>query len=229
MLNEEFDIIEIEKIEAENTPVDELDTDNTNLICVNVDESGSMSQYVNTMKESFDRFKSALSNSKEADEILVAKSTFNSHISIGGYESIDKFDISYNPGGGTRLYDVIVAGTEKLLNYLKYLDSKGMRTKTVFSVFSDGKDYGSTAAVSEAKKKIEELNEKEIITAFICFGQNAQDEAARLGFKNILNIDSTDDTKVAESKIRNAFDCLSKSVIDNSKSVISKTNDFFTV
>ena len=44
-----------------------------------------------------------------------------------------------------------------------------------------------------------------------------------LGFKNILDVSSS------ASELRRAFNCLSKSVIENSKSAVSKQDDFFDV
>jgi len=68
------------------------------------------------------------------------------------------------------------------------------------------------------------LNKQEITTAFISFGAGAKQEADRLGFKNILNI-----TNSNASELRKAFNCLSKSVIEASKSVVAKDDDFFNM
>lgn len=43
------------------------------------------------------------------------------------------------------------------------------------------------------------------------------------GFKNILT------TKNTVSEMRKAFDCLSKSVIESSKSVVADDDDFFVL
>lgn len=45
--------------------------------------------------------------------------------------------------------------------------------------------------------------------------------AKECGFKNILT------TQNSASELRKAFDCLSKSVIESSKSVVADDNDFF--
>jgi uncharacterized protein YegL len=106
---------------------------------------------------------------------------------------------------------------------MEYLKQQGMRVKAVFSIFSDGEENSSRATLQEAKSKIKELNDKETVTAFISFGSDAMMEAKRLGVKNILQVGSS------ASELRKAFDCLSKSVIDSSKSVVSKKDDFFTI
>ena len=72
------------------------------------------------------------------------------------------------------------------------------------------------------------LNAEEITTAFVAFGDKALEEANDLGFRNILDV-YTVDGKDLESKLREAFGCLSKSVIESSKSVLADGDDFFQI
>jgi uncharacterized protein YegL len=144
-------------------------------------------------------------------------------INIGGYKKIQEFDEEYDAYGMTSLYDVIIEGKEKLVKYIEYLKEQGMRVKAVFSIFSDGEDTSSKSSFSSAKQAIEELNKLEITTAFISFGNEAKREAKDLDFKNILTMNES------SSELRKAFNCLSKSVIESSKSVLPDEDDFFTV
>jgi len=222
-MSEYTEILGLDEIEMQNTAVDELETEVVNLIFVGIDQSGSMSSYTRTMEDSLADFKVALSQSKEADEMLVARANFNDNkIDVGGYKKIEQFDSDYSASGMTPLYDVIVEGAEKLTNYMTYLKDQGMRVKAVFAIFSDGDDTSSKNALKEAKEKIDLLNSKEITTAFISFGGEAKKEADRLNFRNILNVNNTNG-----SELRKAFNCLSKSVIEASKSVVAKDDDFF--
>ena len=225
----ELEIMGIDEIEQENTSIDDIESEVINLIFVAIDESGSMGMYVSDMKDSLQNFKDAITDSKEVDEILVARADFNNHINVGGYKKITEFDTNYNANGMTVLYDVIVEGADKLLQYINYLKQQGMRVKSVFSVFSDGEDTASRNSLSIAKNKIKELNDKEITTAFICFGKGAEHEAKRLLVKNILTVGSNTTVGSNASELRKAFDCLSKSVIESSKSVVSKTDNFFSI
>ena len=165
-------------------------------------------------------FKQALTDSKEADEILIARADFNSSINVGGYKKITEFDTSYDASGMTALYNVIEDGTQKLTDYMEYLKQQGVRVKAVFAIFSDGEDTVSNDP-SEAKRRIQDLNNKEITTAFISFGGTATGIAKSLGFRNILDVSSS------ASELRKAFDCLSKSVIESSKSVVADGDNFF--
>jgi len=219
----EMNIMGLDEIESLNTPIDDIDTEVINLIFVAIDGSGSMGSYVTDMKNCLNEFKTALIDSKEVDEILLARADFAGSINVGGYKPVDQFDINYGASGMTVLYDVIVDGTAKLLQYMDYLKKQGMRVKAVFSVFSDGEDTSSRESVNNAKKCIEDLQNQEITTAFISFGRNAESEAKKLKFNNILTVGSS------ASELRRAFNTLSKSVIDSSKSVTPTTDSFFDI
>lgn len=208
-------------IESQNTSIDELESENVNLMMIGIDQSGSMWSYNADMVNCLTEFKNALENSKESNEILVARANFDSDVSIGGYKEIGEFDTGFSDGGCTAMYDCIVKGSEEMLKYRKYLRDQGVRVKCVFAIFSDGYENGSSATVSMAKQAVENLNNEEITTAFISFGSDAQVEAKRLGFKNLLTVGSS------ASELRRAFNCLSKSVIESSKSVVADGDAFF--
>lgn len=211
------------EIEIENTSVEEIDSENINLIFLGIDQSGSMDSFRNDMKLSLNVFKDALTNSKEADEILVARADFEDTITVGGYKKISGFDTAFRAGGCTAMYDTITEGTLKLREYRQYLKDQGVRVKAVFAVFSDGLDNASKSSFSEARKCVNFLNDEEITTAFISFGGEAAKEAKDLGFRNILDVTSS------ASELRKAFDCLSKSVIESSRSVVADGDDFFQI
>lgn len=212
----------LDEIEVENTAVDDLESESINLIFLGIDESGSMTQYIKDMQNCLAEFKTALTDSKEADEILVARADFSDSVKIGGYKKISEFDTGFDVYGCTAMFDTIVDGSEKLMEYRKFLKEQGMtRVKAVFAIFSDGLDNQSAHSFSEAKKSIETLNNEEITTAFISFGGQATQAAKDLGFRNILDVASS------ASELRKAFNCLSKSVIESSKSVLSDDGDDF--
>ena len=208
-------------IEAQNTAIDDLESENVSLMLIGIDGSGSMSSYRNDMMQCLTDFKDALENSKEANEILVARADFASDIDIGGYKAIDEFNTSFSAGGCTAMYDAVVEGSAKMLEYRKYLRDQGVRVKCVFAIFSDGYENGSKADVAAARQAIANLNREEITTAFISFGSDAKVEAQKLGFVNMLEVGSS------ASELRKAFNCLSKSVIESSKSVVADGDAFF--
>lgn len=214
----------LDEIEVENTAVDDLESESVSLMFLGVDGSGSMSPYdmSGEMSNCLSGFKTAITDSKEADEILVARADFADDIKIGGYKKISEFDTGFSANGCTAMFDTIVEGSEKLKEYRKFLKEQGMtRVKAVFAIFSDGLDNQSMYSFSEAKQAVEFLNSEEITTAFISFGGQATQTAKDLGFRNILDVASS------ASELRKAFNCLSKSVIESSKSVLSDDGDDF--
>ena len=213
----------LEEIEMENTSVEDIDSENINLMFLGIDKSGSMSVFQEDMKHCLNEFKNALGSAKEADEILGARADFEDSITIGGYKKISEFDTAFQAGGCTAMYDAVTGGTEKLRKYRKFLKDQGVRVKAVFAVFSDGQDNSSKSSFAQAKDCIAYLNQEEITTAFISFGGAASSVAKDLGFCNILDVTSS------ASELRRAFDCLSKSVIESSKSVLADGEDFFQV
>jgi uncharacterized protein YegL len=222
MNNNEISGIDEVQIEMENTPLDDLETEFVNLIFVGIDGSGSMKIFTQDMQNALVDFKESLTNSKDAEGILVARADFgNGVIDVRGYKKIDSFETDYFAEGSTPLYDVIVEGTKRLLDYKDFLRKNGSRVKAVFAIFSDGQDYLSKNTFGDAKLKIEELNKQEITTAFISFGNDAKDIANQLGFHNELTVGNS------ATELRKAFNVLSKSVIDSSKSVVPDGSNFF--
>jgi len=224
--NEIFDM----DVKYENFPIEELECDRQTLIRVLIDASSSMHGYQNIMEDSLISFKNSIINSKEKDEMLIAKTVFASAVDHSGYQLIDDFDTAYNANGSTSLYDAIVEAKEKLVagngnGYMETLDDNGIKTKGVIAIFSDGFDNNSRATANDAKKAIEYLKNKEIIVAFVAFGDEAKGIADDLGIikENILEVDAT------ESDLRKVFMILSKSAISASKSTNVSSNTFFTV
>ena len=205
-----------------NTPIDQIAGEVVNLIFVGIDQSGSMTSYITDMEKCLKEFKTAITATKEVDDILLARADFESSICVGGYKKVQDFDINYQANGGTSLYDVVVEGKKKLIDYIEYLKNQGVRTKAVFAIFSDGEDTSSRMGINEAKNATGEMNSKEIVTAFISFGGMATGIAKTMDFKNILDVGSS------ASELRKAFNVLSKSVISSSKSVVAPaTGTFF--
>ena len=75
----------LDQTEMINTSVEEIDSENVNLIFVGIDRSSSMWRFEADMKKALEDFRDALGASGEADEILVARADFSGDISVGGY------------------------------------------------------------------------------------------------------------------------------------------------
>jgi hypothetical protein len=222
--NNTIDGINENDIQNYGLSIDEIDSEAVNLIFVATDASGTMEKFKTVMSDSLINFKEALINSKEVDIIAVSRANFQeSNIDIGVYGEIKDFNTDFDPKGLTPLYDVIVDGANRLITYMGKLKKGGMRVKAVFAIFSDGLDNNSKNVFADARKKIEELNNLEVTTAFITFGSEAKGIANDLKFQNDLEVGSS------ASELRKAFQCLSTSVIESSKSTITGGTNFFKI
>jgi len=214
----------------DNVAIEDLESERQTLVNILIDASSSMNQYEMVMGSCLNNFKQAIANSKERDEMLIAKTVFASNVDHHGYQLIDDFDTDYSAGGTTALYDAIVEAQQRLLNekqngYMQTLDNNGIRTKAVIAIFSDGYDNNSKSSLSEARKALNYLQSKEIIVAFIAFGDGAKGIANDLG----INPENIREFDASESELRKIFMILSKSAISASKSAGVSNGAFFTV
>lgn len=214
-------ILGFDDIVQSNTDVEDIVTENVFLFFIAIDKSSSMNRWDDTMRNGLSLFKDKILNSKQVDEILISRCDFDYNVDFQGYKPAVEFKTDYSSDGSTSLYDVIISGYENLTQYMSYLKDQGIRVKAVFSVFSDGDDTTSNANFQQARQKIEQLNDKEITTAFIAFGDDAKSIGGGLGFVNVLDINSD------PSELLHAFNCLSKSVISSSQNVNNTDKDDF--
>lgn len=190
---------------------------NMMLVDFRIDGSGSMNEHERTMCECLESFKNAICNSKQADEMLIAKTVFNAMIHTGGFVAPEDFDTSYASEGRTRLYDAIIDGRQRILNYMDQLRDAGTNAQACMVILSDGKDWGSTNRISDARRAIEDMISKEIKVAFIAFGDEAFGIANKLGIKK----ENVKEVSNDESELRRIIDLVSKSAISAAK----KAND----
>lgn len=214
----------------QNVNPEDLDSARQTIFHLLFDKSGSMSSYEDVVPICIDGYKETLLKSKKEHEILVGITKFSNDVKFGGYKFVKDISNDYSAGGSTALYQAIVESAEGLINengtgYMDIVRAKGVTPRAIFVVFSDGQDEGvakSAAMMAEAKRQVEYLNNREIITAFVEFGARARGVAQELGFKNILT------TAATESELRNIFDILSKSSVSASKNAGTiAPNEFF--
>jgi len=197
-------------------PVDALDSEEAYVVFLAIDASGSMDSYVMIMQQALGSFKDAILNSKDAREFLICRCDFHDRFNnsqMTGYAKLEDMETLYQTYGMTPLFDAIVNGKETFMKYRQLLLDGGERVRGAFVVFSDGLNNNSFASESQARKAIEDLKQSEIVTAFIGFGDEAQNIGANLGFKNVM--ESNADGHV----LRGIFSVLSKSLSQNSKRV----------
>lgn len=201
----------------QNLDVEELETATPYLCVIAIDASGSMSDYDDyhsgIMSDCLKNFKASIINSKQADEMLTAKITFDDNVHIGGFVKPEDFDCSYSADGCTALNDSIVAGRKLILDYMDQIVDSGGTPRGCLVILSDGHDNGSNASDADARNAIKDLQKQEVTVAFIKFGNEAKGIAQSLGVnpKNVLDCNND------EHGLRMALNMVSKSAISASK------------
>lgn len=215
-MNENLDNIVIDGLDetyAMNMDVDDVMSPSVFLADFLIDGSGSMSSYEDVMRDCLEHYKEAIANSKQADEMMVSKTIFESEITTGGYVAPADFNTDYSAGGRTRLYDAIIDRRQRMLDYMDQLKNNGTNVRSCLIILTDGHDYGSQCRASDARQAVQDLISKEITVAFIAFGQEAFGIADKIGIKpqNVKEVSND------ESELRRVIDLVSKSAISASK------------
>lgn len=194
---------------AVNLDVDEVEASTVLLTTFMIDKSGSMDDHEDDMRECLCSYKEAIAESKQSDEMLLSKVLFSHEIKTFGFVKPEDFDTSYQAGGGTKLYDAIIDHRKRLLAYMDELRENGTNVRAITIILSDGKDEHSSNHISDARKAIEDLTSKEVMVAFIAFGQNAFGIAEKLG----INPKSTVEVTKDKHKLREVIQIASKNSI----------------
>lgn len=202
---------------ATNMDVDDVVSPSVMLVDFIIDRTGSMDMYERVMQECLEHYKQAICNSKQADEMLVSKTLFNTTIETGGYVAPEDFNTDYSTWGCTRMYDAIIDRRQRMLDYMEQLKNNGTNARACMIILSDGLDNDSQYRASDARKAIQDLISKEITVAFIAFGQDAFGIADSIGVKknNVKEVSND------ESELRRVIDLVSKSAISASKKASS--------
>lgn len=207
----------LDEVYGTNVDVDDVLSANMMLVDFRIDGSGSMWDYESAMRDCLEHYKSAICNSKQADEMMVAKTVFNGIIHTGGYVAPEDFDTGYMSGGVTRLYDAIIDGRKRMLDYMEQLRNAGTNVRACMVILSDGCDNDSQSRLGDARQAVQDMISKEITVAFIAFGKDAFGIADQLGIKkqNVKEVSND------ESELRRIIDLVSKSAISASKKASS--------
>ena len=219
-MKEDLDNIVVDGLDetyAVNIDMEDITCSRVMLVDFIIDRTGSMSAYERVMQECLEHYKQAICNSKQADEMLVSKTLFNSTIETGGYVAPEDFNTDYYAGGSTRLYDTIIDRRQRMLDYMEQLEDNGIKSRACVIILSDGMDNDSQYQLGDARQAIQDLISQEITVAFIAFGQEAFGVADKLGIKpqNVKEVSND------ERELRRVIELVSKSAISASKKASS--------
>lgn len=212
-----YEIYGLDETHAQNVDVEEVTSPMVTVVDFRIDASGSMDIFADDMRECLAAYRDAVSGSKQADEMLVSKTTFNGSVKVGGYVLPADFDSSYDAGGMTALYDAICDAHDRLLDYVSQLEDNGNNVNPILVILSDGLDNASNNGISDARRAIADMMHHEVTVAFIAFGQDA------FGIAKDLNIPDGNVKEVSNdpSALRHVINLVSKSAISASKKASS--------
>lgn len=213
------------------TSLDDIETDDVTIVKVLLDDSISMRQFEQVVRESYDKFVQSLKDSKGSGSILMSTVTFSTRTNIlHGFKKVDEIDPIGNlyraNGGSTAVYDALMESITGAKAYSTDLNQNGVRTKTVVVVFSDGADNDSRkASGNDVNTLVTSLLKKEMFyPVYVGYSSNPNElklVADTIGFPNVLT------AKATESEIRRTIDEVSKSLIRTSQTTVGVSNNTF--
>jgi hypothetical protein len=217
---------------AQGLAVDDLSGDHVVLLCVILDETGSMDSYRADVVDAYNNMLSALRDSKTADDILISTWFFNTQSKLlHGYTDLAHAPSlgrgNYAPDGGTALFDAVLDGLTGVVAYGQDLRNNGISTKVIVVVLTDGEDNSSRHRATDVQIVVEDLLHQEFYTlALVAFGSGfAQQVATQMGFPAQNILESGADAR----SIRRALGTVSKSIIRASQTVIDpNASGFFS-
>lgn len=176
-----------------------ITTDNPNLIVILLDSSSSMKKWTNTIATELENLKEFFIKLGEENSILILRANFS-----GSYKEEEivepiNFDTTFFAEGKSILYYSICRIRESLLypdeGYISKLLSNSYNPNVTLFVISDGKDEGSEGSgyyFDEANEAIKDLNENNVDTHILLFGNSeANNTFQKIDFKHIHNFNQS--------------------------------------
>ena len=144
------------------TAVDQLSGGSSSytLATVVVDVSGSVGGYEKVIEATLSAIVDACQKDPMADQLLFRVVTFNTSLTeVHGFKPLGSINAKdYNgtirTGGGTSLFDALLASIEAGETYGQSLAQQAFMANAVTFVITDGEDNGSTFGASDVKKAV---------------------------------------------------------------------------
>lgn len=167
-----------------------INGDSPHLIVFLIDSSSSMKKWekkliaeLNNLKIFFKSFESV---------ILLLRADFSGSYFEREIAKVDDFDTRFIAKGKSIFYYALCRIRESLLfpedGYIHKLNSMGYNIETTLFVISDGYDEGSEGSgycFDEAKEAINDLNNNNVDTHILLFGNDSPKAGNELCFKNV--------------------------------------------
>lgn len=145
---------------------DSLGASEYTIVGIATDVSGSVALFKNDLEKAFRDIIGSCRKNPRAENLLVRATTFNDSLAeLNGFQTLDTIDeskVSFNPGGGTALFDSTLEGVEAIAAYGQSLADMDYLVNGVLFVVTDGDDNSSRVAnPSKLKATIAKIKQAE--------------------------------------------------------------------
>jgi hypothetical protein len=147
---------------------DTLGASEYTIVNVAIDVSGSVASFKNDLEKAYRDIIGSCRKNPRAENLLVRGVGFNDALAeLHGFQGLDTIDESkttFNPGGGTALFDSALEGVEAVAKYGKSLDDMEYLVNAVLFIVTDGDDNGSRVGnPAKVKAAIDKIKKSETL------------------------------------------------------------------
>lgn len=165
------------------------------IVSIALDVSGSVASFKSDLEKSYKDIVGACRKNPRAENLLVRGATFNENLhelhGFQGLDTIDEASTSFNPGGGTALFDSVLEGVEALGQYGKTLSDMDYLVNAVLFIITDGDDQGSRIGnPTKIKAAIEKVKRAESLESIKVILIGVGDQSSVKGYLDTLQQDA---------------------------------------
>lgn len=197
----EFDNFDL-GLSFNNFNPDEIQVEETINCVFVVDVSPSIRRYSSDLNNAFNDFVQTMQQSHVHDRLFVSIVEFDDDVRVrSGFQPIIGVPVTdFVPqGGGTALYDAVLAGIKNATDYRESLETTGINVKTLVFVITDGEDNSSArGAASKVKSLLDDIKANEanafsFTTILFGVGNQARFEQAQtsMGIEHLAKVGDT--------------------------------------
>lgn len=165
-------------------------TDNANAFLMLLDQSTSMKDDADNVREGLKMYRKSFENFSEANSIAVSICRFDDDFYQSEFRHVNNLEYRYRADGCTALYYSICQSAKHLRRYIdEVTEAKGIVPRATLIVLSDGHSYDDKASRAQAQKAIEELNYAGVTTVFAAFGEGINSGFGKeMGFMSVIDV-----------------------------------------
>lgn len=208
-----------------------LNTEDSWLLIIGVDESGSMSLLRQTVIDELNLQTRSIADSDAGDSMLYSLYAFNDKVrKLFSFKTMDDVpdltQADYNPSGGTALVDTLSSMIDDAEGYRSYLLKAGQSSvRVICTLITDGAENASHTPRGKVATRVEALSKTEQWT-FNLIGMGDPVDFNKIAAE--LNIPSVLTVGTSAHDFRLALGLHSKAVMSAHASKSSPSNNFFT-